>query len=168
MTRLAFHLAFAAVYMLTPAGVMAQRGAAFADPPMLGWFSFDSTAITAAPSLVASADWPDEFWVEALAEVRACSRVKGDLQGYHLYTVTTGFDGFRVKWLDTATRKWREAVFAGWTFPDRKEIYVVQRGLHNKQLLKHEMLHAVLASRGLEYWHGSGLADGMFARCFPK
>jgi hypothetical protein len=164
--RRAFVLGFLLVGMLLPADLaQAQRGAAIADPPLLGWFTLDSAAVTATAE-VGSAEWP-EFWVEALADARKCSGVKGDILDWKLYTVTSGFDGFRMKFWDRGNKKWAEAVFWGWTFPDRREIYVAQVQLLNYRILKHEMLHAILADRGMDYWHGSGLADGMFQRCFP-
>lgn len=143
----------------------AQRGVAIVDPPLLGWFTLDSSAVTATAE-ISSADWP-EHWVEALAAVRKCSGVKGDLRNYHLFTVTAGLDGFRMRYKARSADDWDEAVFAGWTFPDRREIYLTQMALNSYNLLMHEMLHAILAEKGMEYWHGSG-ADGMFARCFPK
>jgi hypothetical protein len=155
------------IVLMATVSCSAQRGVALTDPVIIGQWDRDSGTTIYDTSVIASAEWPEKFWVEALAEARKCSRVMGDLQGWHLYTVSSGYDGFRVALFRKG--EWvAKAVYSGFTFPDRREIYVVQRRLNDYSLLKHEMLHAILAERGLDYWHDSGVADGMFARCFPK
>jgi hypothetical protein len=155
--------AFLAVVMLVPADVaQAQaRGISWQPPVVLGRWSMDTARINDLPE-VSSADWPT-MHVEWLAEMRHCSRLYADLRDWTIHTVTAQSFYVEVRNGDT----WENGgPFFGFTFPQLKRIYVVQYGLHRSTLIKHEVLHALLAEKGLDPRHNTNVADGMFARCF--
>jgi hypothetical protein len=168
MTRGAFVLGWLLVGLVVPADLaQAQnqiRSVLWTKPPLLGMYARDSARVDESLPEVHSAEWPT-FYIEALAELRACSRVYEDLRDWTIYTVTA--QAFFVRFWREKEQQWVEdEPFVGFTFPHLKRIYVVQAGLHNRGLIKHEMLHAVLAARGFDPAHTTPVADGMFRRCF--
>ncbi len=175
--KAAFWLGWWAVLLLLPADLaqaqvqshvpMTGRPLLLWDrPPVIGMYSIDSARVTDALPAIASADWP-AFTDTVVAELRACTRINGGLDGWSLRTVSAGL--FYVRTYDRALRTWREdEPYIGFTFPTVRRIYVVQNGLYVRGLVKHELLHALLADRGFDPRHGTPVADALFKRCVKE
>lgn len=141
-----------------------QRVILWEPPPVIGVYS-PTLQIVADVKGLASSEWPN-FLTQALAELAACSRldVSGIPGDYTLWTVDAPV--FNVLVGSDNNTKWQvEGDFIGFTFPLRRRIYVAQAGVNSKQLIKHELLHALLNARGFDPRHNTPVADGMFRRC---
>jgi hypothetical protein len=143
-----------------------QRVILWAPPPVLGVYSPELELIAADIPGDATADWPS-FLPALLQELAVCSRLSTEMLpgAYVLHTVDTPVFNVIVRddngWHDPDDN------YIGFTFPQHNVIYVVQAGAQHRQLLKHELLHALLAAHGFDGRHGMPVADGMFRRCFP-
>lgn len=100
----------------------------------------------------------EQWWGDA----KECAGVsKGKIERWHFFTVDG--DGFSIDG--------SEDVFLGYTFADKREIYL-QLGLWlDRRLVTHEMLHAILYENGREYGHHGrdakayNAADSLFIKC---
>lgn len=132
-------------------------------PPVIGMYTIDSARVNDLP-VIATADWP-AFTDTVLAELQTCTRLVGSPRGYHLRTVAAPL--FQVTSIKNGEPV-DEGPYIGFTFPSLHLIYVVQGGLQVRGLVKHELLHALLAEHGFDPRHGRPVSDGMFKRCLPE
>ena len=100
----------------------------------------------------------EQWWIDA----KRCAGVhKGNLDNWTMYTVEG--DGFSIEGSDD--------VFLGYTFADKRKIYLQLALWLDRTLVMHEMLHAVLYENGKEYGHHGkddqefSKADRLFIKC---
>lgn len=146
------------------AGQGQGRTIIFSEPVIIGVYSMDVAEVYDSLPEIATAEWP-AFTPGLLAELAACTRLPVPV-GWEIRTVAGS--GFMVRWWDEDEKVWQAGrVYVGWTFPHVRRIYVAQDGLYTPWLIKHELLHAVLAAGGIDPRHNTLIADRMFARCLP-
>lgn len=145
----------------------------WSDPPPVAVWSPDSESIASeivtasgAKYPLASANW-EAVADTVYAELRACTKLhKQTLAGWTLWTVNDAH--FKVKFYSSDTNKWETDTFDGWAFNHSKRILVVQWRLHDRGLIKHEMLHAMLYAHGFDARHNRPVTDALFAKCVPE
>lgn len=134
----------------------------WSEPPTIGSDSNDVEVVHDELPAIASADWP-EFTDSVTTELAKCTGLRPP-HDWHVRTVAAQALSVRI-WYG---ERWVEGQpFIGYTFPSVHRIYVVQAGLRSRGLLRHELLHAILADNGLPAGHGTPLADALFPRCAP-
>jgi hypothetical protein len=100
----------------------------------------------------------EQWWIDA----KRCAKVhKGQIEDWSFYTVEG--DGFSLEGSDD--------VFLGYTFADKRKIYLQLDRWLDRILVTHEMLHAILYENDREYGHHGrddqeySKADMLFLKC---
>jgi len=145
----------------------------WSPPLVIGMYTIDSARVDDALPEIATADWP-AFADTVIYELRLCTGLRGGMEitnsdhweGWQLRTVARGV--FSVSTYSPDEGWHADDAYIGFTFPHVKRIYVVQEGLRYRGLVKHELLHALLADHGFDPRHGTPVADAMFKRCVPE
>jgi hypothetical protein len=137
----------------------------WAPPLVIGMYTIDSARVDDSLPAIATADWP-AFTDTVVAELRDCTGLRRGLTGWQIRTVAAGV--FSVRTYNPVEGWNADGAYIGFTFPSVRRIYVVQEGLRYRGLVKHELLHALLADSGLDPRHGTVVSDVMFARCVPE
>jgi hypothetical protein len=165
--KAAFWLAFWAVLLLLPADLAQAQMVSSGDrplvlwspPPVIGYFSLDSSVVDESSPLIATADWP-AFTDSVIAGLQACGHFRHPLKAWALRTVAAPVFGVR-----TPGDAIGDQPFLGFTFPTIHEIYVVQSRVQSRRLIRHELLHAFLADNGFDPRHTTPVADALFDKC---
>ncbi len=157
--------------LVLAASLPAQQHPRSMDRPLILWEPMPTIGVDSADAervnddlpAIATADWP-EFTDSVIAGLARCTGLRAP-KAWQVRTVAAPAFTVRI-WVNG---KWYDhQAFAGYTFQSVHRIYVVQIGLRSRRLIRHELLHAILADNGLNPAHGAPLANELFPRCAPE